>query len=584
MRLNNKGFAISSIMYLILIMAVLLILVTLSLLGNRKLVLDKLKDNIKGEIYTELAEEQFNRLYEQIDYIESTGTQWIDTGVVPTNTTGFKADIMTTAKVSDQIFFGSRTTTDTRAWVGKTSSIYYGWNTLEYTTFGSSDMYLNSIKLNYLNDRNFSINGSLIHSISSSLGSNTKSVYVFAGNDNGTAKYFSQIRIYNLQITQDSKVVRDLVPCYRKSDKTVGLYDKTSGVFYTNKGTGSFIPGPTSVFSEEYQEVDYIESTGTQWIDTEFKATEYTGIEAKFQFTSISPTQQALFGSGNAPGLIYNFYINGKSGWSYAYNNDSGNWVPLSINADTSQHQLIFNYTGDSTKELIFDSTKISLKYTSVSGTTTADNVYIASYKDAIALGAQHAKVKIFMFNMVDKGHVVRNYIPCYRKSDGVIGLYDTIDGKFYTNAGTGVFKKGRDIDNYFDANVIVPSLIGGSVNIVDSNKLTLSRDINQYYIQNKSSISLSSLNLIAGKKYLFTYNISSSYTSSSLITTVLFYDSSNKLIGEKNKVGIKSDDFIVDIPTNASYLRFRFNRTDHSSSSILEATYSDLRIIEYDG
>jgi hypothetical protein len=29
------------------------------------------------------------------------------------------------------------------------------------------------------------------------------------------------------------------------------------------------------------------------------------------------------------------------------------------------------------------------------------------------------------------------------RKSDNVIGLYDVINGKFYTNSGTGEFIKG---------------------------------------------------------------------------------------------------------------------------------------------
>lgn len=51
MKLNNKGFAISTIMYIILIMAVVLISITLSLLSNRKLVLDKAKQEAKEIIY-----------------------------------------------------------------------------------------------------------------------------------------------------------------------------------------------------------------------------------------------------------------------------------------------------------------------------------------------------------------------------------------------------------------------------------------------------------------------------------------------------------------------------------------------------
>ena len=50
MRLNNKGFAISSIMYIILVMAILIITVTLSVLSSRKLILDKLKGEVSNKI------------------------------------------------------------------------------------------------------------------------------------------------------------------------------------------------------------------------------------------------------------------------------------------------------------------------------------------------------------------------------------------------------------------------------------------------------------------------------------------------------------------------------------------------------
>ena len=56
---------------------------------------------------------------------------------------------------------------------------------------------------------------------------------------------------------------------------------------------------------------------------------------------------------------------------------------------------------------------------------------------------------KIYYFKLIDKttGEMVRNLIPCYRKSDDVIGLYDTVTGTFYTNDGTGTFGKGNDAD-----------------------------------------------------------------------------------------------------------------------------------------
>ena len=43
-------------------------------------------------------------------------------------------------------------------------------------------------------------------------------------------------------------------------------------------------------------------------------------------------------------------------------------------------------------------------------------------------------------------GTPIRSFVPCYRKSDNAIGLYDTVEGAFYTNAGTGAFTKGADV------------------------------------------------------------------------------------------------------------------------------------------
>ena len=40
---------------------------------------------------------------------------------------------------------------------------------------------------------------------------------------------------------------------------------------------------------------------------------------------------------------------------------------------------------------------------------------------------------------------LVRDYIPVKRYSDGVLGLYDKIENKFYQNAGTGEFIAGKE-------------------------------------------------------------------------------------------------------------------------------------------
>lgn len=50
---------------------------------------------------------------------------------------------------------------------------------------------------------------------------------------------------------------------------------------------------------------------------------------------------------------------------------------------------------------------------------------------------------KLYGLQMWHYGNLIRNLIPCYRKSDNVIGLFDTVGMTFYTNIGTGSFSKG---------------------------------------------------------------------------------------------------------------------------------------------
>ena len=49
---------------------------------------------------------------------------------------------------------------------------------------------------------------------------------------------------YSFKIWKGDTLLRDFVPCYRKSDNVLGMYDIVEGEFYTNSGTGQFLAGP----------------------------------------------------------------------------------------------------------------------------------------------------------------------------------------------------------------------------------------------------------------------------------------------------------------------------------------------------
>ena len=53
---------------------------------------------------------------------------------------------------------------------------------------------------------------------------------------------------------------------------------------------------------------------------------------------------------------------------------------------------------------------------------------------------------RCYGFEIEIENAVAFNGIPCYRRTDNVIGMYDTVSKQFFTNAGTGTFTKGQNV------------------------------------------------------------------------------------------------------------------------------------------
>ena len=54
-------------------------------------------------------------------------------------------------------------------------------------------------------------------------------------------------------------------------------------------------------------------------------------------------------------------------------------------------------------------------------------------------------KIKLYSCEIYDGSTLVRDFIPCKNPS-GAVGLYDTVNGTFYGNSGTGAFTAGAEI------------------------------------------------------------------------------------------------------------------------------------------
>lgn len=190
----------------------------------------------------------------------------------------------------------------------------------------------------------------------------------------------------------------------------------------------------------EYQQVEYIESTGTQWIDTGYVQTiDDIKLKFKFAYNNVDETFKDFFGikkgDNNRNSLLY-FYKN-----KLGFQNDKTNASTISFDfsntsindctaiAQNGVYTMILN--GETKSDISYEFSAMNIAYPlfkSNENTTSVNGL------------------KLYNFSIESNGVLMRDFIPCYRKSDNVIGMYDLVNNKFYTNAGTGTFKKGVNV------------------------------------------------------------------------------------------------------------------------------------------
>lgn len=196
------------------------------------------------------------------------------------------------------------------------------------------------------------------------------------------------------------------------------------------------------ILPNDYQQVEYIESTGTQWIDTgiipEISAINKPIINIKFRFTDIS-TLQRVFGVHTNIGQYFQLFLNQAPNNSVfgiqAFNGEP--YTTLDLNSNI--YDLSINFENDT---LISNGETKTLTYSN--NTASPLTIYLFG-RNSAGTASTLAKIKLYSFEYQDST-IHKNFIPCYRKADNVAGMYDLVENKFYTNLGTGNFLKGQDI------------------------------------------------------------------------------------------------------------------------------------------
>ena len=192
----------------------------------------------------------------------------------------------------------------------------------------------------------------------------------------------------------------------------------------------------------EYQEVEWVGSSGTQYIDIDVIPNDNTKLEMTFEpnvWSGISYTVSAsgsssanYFGIGFREGAIVMYY----TGYPLINNVYSlGNRLKASLESMSNVGYLeVENLTTQQT---------FSLSRNGTINSTTPLAIFCFHLSNN---RIEKAEAKLYEYKITQNGSVVSEGVPCYRKSDNEIGMYDTVNQTFYTNAGTGTFTKGNDV------------------------------------------------------------------------------------------------------------------------------------------
>lgn len=235
-----------------------------------------------------------------------------------------------------------------------------------------------------------------------------------------------------------------------------------------------------SILPDEYQQVEYIEATGTQYFSIPYIANQNTNSKGTFQITDIKKAN-FLFGARVSATAIGCYGLNWGGGTPYKYYNTYyGNSNDGMTNTNIDDQKHTFEKIRNS---LYIDGTLIHTRK-DTDGTIdfeTPNDMVIFACNTKGTIGLQtYSRLSDLSFN--EGAEDLFNLIACYRKSDGEIGMYDIVNKVFYTNQGTGEFLKGNDIiTNPTSENTIYLKSVGDKT----SNLLNLNTVTENYYLDN---------------------------------------------------------------------------------------------------
>lgn len=187
--------------------------------------------------------------FSSVSYLENSGTQYMDTGLIPSNVTGIKVDSQF-VRINDSIACGCRTSSPayTRFYAVRPPYLTsngkyvngYGWGAwVEFNPVGGS--YREETKLNWQNSRIAECRAGVIQ-LNALTFEPTLPMFVFAANIAGKPSNMFIGRIWSLSVSEYENVIANFIPCIDAGGLPC-LYNTVNRKVLRNLGAGGFVAG-----------------------------------------------------------------------------------------------------------------------------------------------------------------------------------------------------------------------------------------------------------------------------------------------------------------------------------------------------
>jgi len=364
--------------------------------------------------------------YTELEYIESTGTQYIDTGYVPNTTTRVVASIAFPETSNTALCWGSRSsgaynTSLDQFYCGHTGTNLWYYSATTQTTIRTG------ISPNVFYD--IDVTNTRVTATA------TQNIYLFALNNLGTATTDSSSKIAKFKIYDNGILVRNFIPC-KNASGVIGMYDTVSQTFFANQGTGTFLAGPlVGKLPSGYDRMQFTYMTEGSYLLTDIVPQGDYRIEVDFATTSFPSISTSLFGTRPSTSAGSGIQLGLGTTGQFALDGLGARYNPTTLATINTRYKYVWN---NKNVTLTSGSTTIG-SYTFTGEQTQTYPLVFNGLNNAGTASGGKAGIYLYSFKAWNaQGELIADYIPCVKLQPLTIGLYDSVSGNFLTaTAGT---------------------------------------------------------------------------------------------------------------------------------------------------